>query len=83
MSSAILNLDVEKSAVTPFNSATVSCIVSRIVPLNVDKNGFVRNLYPITLKAVMIALPGFFFFNDFIKTDKSLDTIQYKLHKHK
>ena len=23
------------------------------------------------------------FFNDFIKTDKSLDTIQYKLHKHK
>ena len=24
-----------------------------------------------------------FFFNDFIKTDKSLDTIQYKLHKHK
>ena len=39
MASAILNLDVEKSAVTPFNSATVSCIVSRIVPLNVDKNG--------------------------------------------
>ena len=59
MSSAILNLDVEKSAVTPLNSATASCIVSRIVPLNVDKNGFVRNLYPIRLTAVMIALPGF------------------------
>ena len=38
MSSAILNLDVEKSAVAPFNSATTSCIASRIVPLNVDKN---------------------------------------------
>ena len=36
--SAILNLDVEKSAVTPFNSATTSCIASRIVRLNVDKN---------------------------------------------
>ena len=39
MSSAILNLDVEKSAVTPFNWATMSCTASRIVPLNVDKNG--------------------------------------------
>ena len=39
MSSAILNLDVEKSAVTLFNSATTSCIAPRIVPLNVDKNG--------------------------------------------
>ena len=39
MSSAILNLDVEKSAVTPFNWATTSCIASRIVPFNVDKNG--------------------------------------------
>ena len=39
MSSAILNLDVEKSAVTPFNSATSSCIASRIVLLDVDKNG--------------------------------------------
>ena len=39
MSSAILNLDVEKSAVTPFNWATMSCIASRIVPLNVHKNG--------------------------------------------
>ena len=39
MSSAILNLDVEKPAVTPFNSATMSYIASRIVPLNVDKNG--------------------------------------------
>ena len=36
---ATLNLDVEKSAVTPFNFATTSCIASRIVPLNVDKNG--------------------------------------------
>ena len=35
----LLNLDVEKSAVTPFNSATTSCNASRIVPLNVDKNG--------------------------------------------
>ena len=33
------NLDVEKSAVTPFNHGTTSCIVSRIVPLNVDKDG--------------------------------------------
>ena len=39
MSSAILNLDVEKSAVTPFNWATTSCIASRILPLNVHKNG--------------------------------------------
>ena len=39
MSSAILNLDVEKLAVAPFNSATTSFIASRIVPLNVDKNG--------------------------------------------
>ena len=39
MSSTILNLDVEKSAVTPFNWATTSCIASRIVPLNVHKNG--------------------------------------------
>ena len=39
MSSAILNLDVEKSAVTPFNWATTSCIASRIVRLNVHKNG--------------------------------------------
>ena len=39
MSSAILNLDVEKSAVTPFNWVTLSCTASRIVPLNVDKNG--------------------------------------------
>ena len=39
MSSAILYLDVEKSAITPFNSATTSCIALRIVPLNVDKNG--------------------------------------------
>ena len=39
MSSAILNLDVEKSTVTPFNRATTSCKASRIVPLNVDKNG--------------------------------------------
>ena len=64
MSSAILNLDVEKSAVTPFNSATTSYIASRIVPLNGRQKwryvvvGFVRNLYPITLTAV-IALPGF------------------------
>ena len=34
-----LNLDVEKSAVTPFNSATALCIASQIVPLNVDENG--------------------------------------------
>ena len=59
-----MSLDVEKSEVTPFNLATTSCIASRIVPLNVDKMaecfvvGFVRNLYPITLTAV-IALPGF------------------------
>ena len=39
MSSAILYLDVEKSAVTPFNRATNSCKASRMVPLNVDKNG--------------------------------------------
>ena len=39
MSPAILNLDVEKSAVTPFNMATTSCKASRIVPLNVNKNG--------------------------------------------
>ena len=39
MSSAILNLDVEKSAVTPFNWATTSCTASQIVPLNVHKNG--------------------------------------------
>ena len=39
MSSAILNLDVEKSAVAPFNWATTSCIASRIVPLNVHKKG--------------------------------------------
>ena len=39
MSSAILNLDVEKSAVTPFNLVSTSCIASRIVPLNVDKDG--------------------------------------------
>ena len=39
MSATILNLDVEKSAVTTFNSATTLCIASRIVPLNVDKNG--------------------------------------------
>ena len=39
MSSAILNLDVEKSAVTPFNPVTTSCIVSRIVPLDGDKGG--------------------------------------------
>ena len=64
MSSAILNLDVEKSAVTTFNSATTLCITSRIVPLNFYKNGgmfvvgFVKNLYPITLTEV-IALPGF------------------------
>ena len=64
MSSAILNLDVEKSAVTPFILASTSCIDSRIVPLNVNKNGgmfvvgFVKNLYPITLTEV-IALPGF------------------------
>ena len=32
-------LDVEKSAVTPFNQTTTSCIASRIVPLNVNKNG--------------------------------------------
>ena len=38
-SSTILNLDVEKSAVTPFNSPFKVCIASRIVPLNVDKNG--------------------------------------------
>ena len=37
--SAILNLDVEKSAVTPLNPATTSCIVSRIVLPNVDKDG--------------------------------------------
>ena len=67
MSSAILNLDVEKSAVTLFNLVTTWCYGSRIVALNVDKNGgmicvlvvgFVRNLYPITLTTV-IALPGF------------------------
>ena len=39
MSSTILNLDVEKSAVTSFNSPTKLCIASRTVPLNVDKNG--------------------------------------------
>ena len=33
------NLDVEKSAVTPFNQTTKLCIASRTVPLNVDKNG--------------------------------------------
>ena len=33
---------------------------------------------------IQITLLLFYFsFNDFIKTDKSLDTIQYKLHKHK
>ena len=37
--STILNLDVEKSAVTPLNPVTTSCIVSRIVTLNVEKDG--------------------------------------------
>ena len=37
--SAILNLDVEKSAATLLNRVTTSCIVSRIVPLNVYKVG--------------------------------------------
>ena len=32
-------LDVEESAVTPLNPATTSCIVSRIVLFNVDKDG--------------------------------------------
>ena len=36
---AILNIDVEKSVVTPLNLVTTSCRVSRIVPLNVDKDG--------------------------------------------
>ena len=31
--------EVEKSAVTPFNSVTTWCVASRIVPLNVDKDG--------------------------------------------
>ena len=33
------NLDVEKSAVTLFNTATTSCIASLFVPLNVVING--------------------------------------------
>ena len=37
--SAILNLDVEKSAATLLNPAATSCISSRIVLLNVDKDG--------------------------------------------
>ena len=48
-----------------WNKVTKSCIVSQIVPLNVDKDGrmfcggfLLRNLYPMTLTAV-IALPGF------------------------
>ena len=37
--SAILQLDVEKSTVTHLNSITPSCIISRIVLLNVAKDG--------------------------------------------
>ena len=48
----------------PFNLVTSSCIVTRIVPLNINKDGgmfcgcFVRNLYAMTLTTV-IAFPGF------------------------
>ena len=64
MSSTILYLDVEKSAVTSFNCQLGCVLLHELYRLMLTKMaesfvvGFVRNLYPITLTAV-IALPGF------------------------
>ena len=62
--SAILDLDVVSQRLFPSNPITMSCIVTQIVPLKIDKDGGmfcggVRNLYPITLSYNRIALPGF------------------------
>ena len=58
------SLTLKSQRLPPFNPVTTSCIVVRIVALNIDRDGGMfcgglsGNLYPITLTAV-IALPGF------------------------